>query len=97
VEFGIGPDLRRLEHHDHEPLAAAARRPGCSITAARLDPDRLTRLPFAAMPSNTAWPSDVSPPATAAAALDRYVELDLPVSIPAQIVICFVIFVDPSL
>src|SRR5216683_1239674 len=39
VEFGVGPDLGRLEHHDYKPLASQFGDDGLFVTPARFDPD----------------------------------------------------------
>jgi hypothetical protein len=45
VEFGIGPDLGRLEHHDHKPLAPQFGDDRLFVTATRFDPDTFDAMP----------------------------------------------------
>jgi hypothetical protein len=45
VEFGRGPDLGWLEHHDHKPLAPQFGDDRLFVTATRFDPDTLVSFP----------------------------------------------------
>ena len=65
VEFGIGPHLRRLEHHHHEPLAPQLDDDRLLIAAARLDPDALDPVPPQPRQQNLVTLRPCSRPATA--------------------------------
>ena len=97
VELGIGAHLRRLKHHDNEPLAPQLGDDRLLIAAARLDPDALD-LWRRSHSSSTLWPSAVFSTCSCSELPSIATSsFRLPVSIPAQIVVCLAIFVDPPL
>ena len=86
MEFGVGAHLRRLEHNHDEAIAAQPRDDLLFVPAARLNADPLDAM--------LAQPSRQFGVTVAVLAMSS---LRLPVSMPAQIVVCWLIFVDPSL
>jgi hypothetical protein len=75
VEFGIGPDLGRLEHHDHKPLVPQFGDDRLFVTAARLDADAFDAVLSQPRHQNLVTFRRVLHLQLLAVALDRHIEL----------------------
>ena len=77
MEFGVAPDLGRLEHNDHKPLAPQLGDDRLFVTPARFDPDAFDAMPSQPRQQHGVTFRRVLHLQLLAVAFDRYIELPL--------------------